>query len=114
MIPTLEDCKPDFRPVGYTVLVAVDVVEEKTAGGIILPGKHTERESSASEKGRVVAVSEMAFKGGDWVGVTDLPKVGDLVRFQRYAGGGEPVEFADGNKYRIVADTDLKGVYNGG
>jgi hypothetical protein len=69
MIPKLEDCKPGLRPMGYNVLVAVDVVEEKTAGGIILPGKHTERESSASEKGRVVAVSQMAFTGGDWTGV---------------------------------------------
>lgn len=112
MIPKLEDCKPGLRPMGYNVLVAVDVVEEKTAGGIILPGKHTERESSASEKGRIVAVSQMAFTGGDWVGVNDLPKAGDLVRFQRYAGGGEPVELADGNKYRIIADADLKGVYD--
>jgi len=54
----------------------------------------------------------MAFTGGDWVGVNDLPKAGDLVRFQRYAGGGEPIELADGNKYRIIADADLKGVYD--
>jgi len=112
MIPKLEDCKPGLRPMGYNVLVAVDVVEEKTAGGIILPGKHTERESSASEKGRIVDVSQMAFTGGDWTGVSDLPQAGDLVRFQRYAGGGEPIELADGNKYRIIADADLKGVYD--
>lgn len=109
MIPTLEDCKPGLRPMGYNVLIAVDVLEEKTAGGIIIPGKHKEREDSASEKGRLVAVSEMAFKGGDWSGVTDLPKAGDLVRFQRYAGN--EFEGEDGRKYRIVADSDLKGVY---
>jgi len=40
MIPKLEDCKPGLRPMGYNVLVAVDVVQEKSAGGIILPGAH--------------------------------------------------------------------------
>jgi len=109
MIPKLEDCNPGLRPMGYNVLVAVDVMEEKTAGGIYIPGKVAEREDSASEKGRIVAVSEMAFTGGDWAGVNDLPKAGDLVRFQRYAGNEFDGE--DGKKYRIVADTDLKGVY---
>lgn len=109
MIPKLEDCNPGLKPMGYNVLVAVDVMEEKTAGGIIIPGKIADREDSASEKGLLVAVSEMAFKGGDWTGVTELPGVGDLVRFQRYAGS--EFEADDGKKYRIVSDADLKGVY---
>lgn len=109
MIPTLDDCNPGLRPMGYNVLIAVDVAEEKTAGGIILPGKHIEREDSASEKGRIVAVSQMAFTGGDWAGVTDLPVAGNLVRFQRYAGS--EFEGEDGRKYRIVSDSDMKGIY---
>lgn len=111
MIPNLDDCKPGLRPMGYNVLIAVDAIEEKTAGGIIIPAKIADREDSASEKGRIVAVSEMAFKGGDWAGVSDLPKAGDLVRFQRYAGN--EFEGDDGKKYRIVSDADLKGVYDG-
>ena len=98
-----------FRPLHDRVLVRRIEAEEKTAGGIILPGKHTERENSASEKGRIVAVSQMAFTGGDWAGVTDLPKAGDLIRFQRYAGS--EFEGEDLLKYRIVSDSDLKGVY---
>lgn len=109
MIPKLEDCKPGFRPMGYNVIVALDVVEEKTIGGIILPTKHIEREQGAAEKGLIVAVSQMAFTGGDWSGVTDLPNVGDHVIFQRYAGTEREGE--DGKKYRIVSDADLKGVY---
>ena len=108
MIPKLEDCKPGLRPMGYNVLVALDVVEEKTLGGIILPTKHVERENSASEKGRIVDVSQMAFTGGDWSGVTDTPATGDVVMFQRYAG--TEFEGDDGCKYRIVTDSDLKGV----
>lgn len=110
MIPKLEDCTPGLKPMGYNVLVAVDVLEETTAGGIILPGKHREREDSASEQGRLVAVSPMAFKGGDWEG-TDVPEVGAAVLFQRYAG--TEFEGADKRKYRIIADSDLKGIFDG-
>lgn len=108
MIPNLEDCKPGLEPTGYNVLVALDVLEEKTAGGIFLPEKHKERENSASERGRLVNVSPMAFQGGDWAGVT-APKVGQEVLFQRYAG--TEFEGADRRKYRIIADEDLKGVF---
>jgi co-chaperonin GroES (HSP10) len=107
MIPNLSDCKPGLTPMGYNVLVAVDVLEEKTAGGIILPGKHVERENSASEKGRVVALSDMAFTGGDWAG-TRFPALGEAVLFQRYAGTEH--EGDDGRKYRVIADSDLKGI----
>ena len=110
MIPKLEDCKPGLKPMGYNVLVALDVLEEKTLGGIILPSKHVERENGASEKGRIVDVSPMAFQGGDWP--SDTPaKPGTVVLFQRYAG--TEFEGNDGRKYRIIADSDLKGLFNG-
>lgn len=110
MTPKLEECSPGLKPMGYNVLVALDVLQEKTEGGIILPDKHKNRENSASDRGRIVAVSEMAFKGGDWDGVP-VPAVGDEVLFQRHAGTEH--EGADGNKYRIIADADLKGIFNG-
>jgi co-chaperonin GroES (HSP10) len=110
MIPKLEDCRPGLEPMGYTVLVAINVLEEKTAGGIILPGKHLDRENGASEKGLIVAVSPMAFQGGDWQdGMAPAP--GATVLFQRYAG--TEFEGADGRKYRIVQDAELKGVFDG-
>lgn len=108
MTPKLEDCNPGLRPMGYNVLVAVDVVEEKTAGGIILPGKHTERETAAAERGRLVDASPMAFTGGDWSGA-EAPAIGSEVLFQRYAGND--FEGSDGRKYRVMPDTDLKGVF---
>lgn len=112
MIPKIEDCKPGLAPMGYNVLVALDVVEEVTAGGIIMPTKHKEREDSASEKGRIIGASPMAFSGGDWASVPEdqRPAVGAVVLFQRYAG--TEFEGEDKKKYRIVADTDLKGVYD--
>lgn len=108
MIPKIEDCAPGLRPVGYSLLVAMDVLEERTLGGIIIPDKHRDREDSASEKGLIVAISPMAFKGGDWAADTP-PAPGDTVLFQRYAG--TEFEGADGKKYRILKDEDLKGVF---
>jgi len=93
---------------GYNVLVAVEVLEERTAGGLILPERHKDREDAASEKGRLVGVSPMAFQGGDWTGINELPRIGDVVLFQRYAGS--EVEGEDGRKYRIMPDTDLRAV----
>ena len=108
MIPKLEDCTPGLMPTGYNVLVALDVLERKTAGGILLPEQHTEREDSAAERGRLVSASPMAFKGGDWEGAA-APAVGSEVLFQKYAG--HLFDGRDGKKYRVMADTDLKGVF---
>lgn len=109
MIPKLEDCNPGLRPTGYNVLIALDALEEKTVGGIILPTKHKEREDSAAERGRLVSVSPIAFSGADWTEQA-APKVGDQVLFQRYAGN--EFEGADGKKYRVMEDSDLKGVFD--
>lgn len=109
MIPKLSECAPGLRPTGYNVLVAVDVLEKRTAGGIILPEQHKDREDSASERGRLVAASPMAFKGGDWVDC-EAPDVGAAVLYQRYAGS--EFEGNDGRKYRVMADTDLKGIFD--
>lgn len=108
MIPKLEDCKPGLTPLGYTVLVALDTIAEKSDGGIIIPERHRNREDSASERGRIILMSAMAFKGGDWAGV-DHPQVGDTVLFQRYSG--TEIEGDDKKKYRIVDDKDLRGVF---
>lgn len=111
MIPKIEDCKPGLRPICYNVLVALDAMEE-TIGGIIIPTKHKERQDGAVEKGLIVAISDMAFKGGDWASIPEenAPKVGNVVQFQRYAGA--EFEGEDGKKYRIIADTDLKGIFD--
>lgn len=109
MIPTLSECKPGLKPTGYNVLVALDVLEEKTAGGIILPGQHKERQDSAAERGRLVDASPIAFTGGDWTDQAK-PSIGAEVLFQRYAGS--EFEGADGKKYRVMTDTDLKGVFD--
>ena len=71
-----------IQPVGYKVLIKVDGVEDKSAGGIYLPDTTREREESANDKGLLVAVGEMAF--ADWKG--RKPVAGDRVVFEKYAG----------------------------
>lgn len=108
MVPKLSDCQPGLKPMGYNILVAIDTLEEKTKGGILLPGQHKEREDSAATRGRLVDASPMAFTGGDWTGAA-APEIGVEVLFQKYAGN--EFEGQDGLKYRVMADTDLKGVF---
>lgn len=110
MIPTLDVCKPGLRPTHYNVLIAIDTHEEVTKGGIILTSSTRDRDDSAAERGRVVAVSPMAFKGGDWIDDCK-PAVGDVVLFKRYAGN--LIDGADGLKYRIMTDEEIRGIADG-
>ena len=115
MLPKLEDCKPPIRPTGYNVLVALDVVGKRSTGGIVLPDRFRNREDSASEKGLVVAVSPMAFKGGDWLDEPEPPKVGETVIFQRYDGKELDLEEETEEayiKYRVISDAAIKGICN--
>lgn len=110
MIPKLSDCKSPIRPTHYNIVVAIDMIGETTAGGIIMPEMLKDRENAASEKGLIVAVSPMAFKGADWDAETSPPKAGDTVLFQRHAGKEIDVDSSD-IKYRVIADDDIKGIF---
>lgn len=109
MIPELAQCKSPLRPTRYNVVVAIDIVGAKSAGGIIIPKATSEREDGASEKGRVVEVSPMAFKGGDWADEPNPPQAGDVVLFQRYEG--KEIKMDEGEvKYRVIPDDAIKGI----
>lgn len=111
MIPKIEDCKTPIRPTRYNLVVAIDMIAPVSAGGIIIPEKLRKREDSASERGIVVAVSPMAFKGGDWAADPNPPKVGDVILFQRYEG--KEIELDDDTvKYRVIPDESVKGIFD--
>ena len=48
-------------PMGYHLLIAMPKVEEKTKGGVILPGDAKNREDIASIVGKVVSVGQDAY-----------------------------------------------------
>ena len=91
-----------FTPLHDKVLVKRTEEEEKSAGGIVLPGSATETPS----QGEVVAVvTGKKTENGDIspVGVA----VGDTVIFGQY--GGNEIKI-DGDEYLILSESDIFGV----
>ena len=90
-----------FTPLHDKVLVKRTEEEEKSAGGIVLPGSATEKPS----QGEVIAVGPgKKSENGDVspVGVA----VGDTVIFGQY--GGNEIKI-DGEEYLILSDSDIFG-----
>jgi co-chaperonin GroES (HSP10) len=80
----------ELKPTGHFVLVEDEVVENVSAGGIILnTGSEAKREQAGMDFGRIIAFGPIAYKDikgcktpEDW-GV----KVGDLIEYSgRYEG----------------------------
>lgn len=113
-IPSLTDCNPGFQPTEYNVVIRPEEFETVTSGGIILTDTTTERDGLAAVRGRLVAVSPLAFTYHDapgakprsgWVRGTSPPQVGDAVIFKKY--GGILVDGDDGAEYRLLKDSDV-------
>lgn len=113
-IPQLSDCNPGFLPTEYNVVVRPEEVETVTKGGILLADSTQERDGLAAVRGRLVAVSPLAFTYHDapgakprsgWVRGTAPPQVGDAVIFKKY--GGILVDGDDGAEYRLLKDSDV-------
>ncbi len=106
-IPSLSECNPGIRPSEFNVLVLPEVVEEKTAGGIILPGAAKDAKDAAGQRGRLVAISPVAF---DYASFPEgsKPVVGDVVLFAKFAG--TLVTGLDGRDFRLMKDRDIMAV----
>lgn len=93
-----------IKPMEYKVLIRPKVVEEKTAGGIILPEQTRDKEKYAQVEGELVAVGAIAFTDPDWL---ERPKVGDTVLYDRYAG----CTVKDGDdEFRLINDKEIGAV----
>lgn len=94
-----------ITPVGVSILVFPDQVEEVTESGIVVgTSQQVEREQLAQTDGVVVAISEYAFH--------DEPKprckVGDRVIMAKYAGMVR--KGIDEQTYRLIKDNDVVAV----
>jgi chaperonin GroES len=88
------------------VIVRREEEEQKTAGGILLPGSAQEKPN----RGEVVAVgSGRVLDNGDTRAV-DV-KVGDVVVFGQYAGN-DKID-VDGEELIILSESDIKAVVEG-
>ena len=94
-----------IRPLHDRVIVKRIDAEEKTAGGIIIPG-------SAKEKpvqGEVVAVGAGARDDSGRTIPMDV-KVGDIVLFSKW--GGTEIKL-DGTEVLVLKESDIIGVIEG-
>lgn len=95
--------KAGILPTGGHLLVLPDKVEEKTAGGIIIPETSREKEQQAATKGTLIAIGP-----GAWLDLDDgspWAQVGDKISYARYSGvsmvGKDSVE------YVLINDNDV-------
>ena len=107
---TAEVVVPDNppAPMGYHILMVMPKVEEKTKGGVLLPGDAKNREDIASIVGKVVSVGKDAypdtdprFASGPWC------QENDWVMVSKYSG--HRFEF-DGVEMRILNDDAILAV----
>ncbi|WP_417566178.1 co-chaperone GroES [Marinobacter sp.] len=91
-----------IRPLHDRVVVRRKEEEEKTAGGIVLPGNAKEKPS----QGEVIAVGNgRILENGETRALA--VKVGDTVVFGQYAGNTVKV---DGEELLIMSENDIYGV----
>ncbi|MFP5414925.1 MAG: co-chaperone GroES [Gammaproteobacteria bacterium] len=92
-----------IRPLHDRVVVRRKAEEEKTAGGILLPGSAKEKPN----RGEVIAVGIGTVNDKGDVRPLDV-KVGDKVIFGTYAGNN--VEDTDGSELIVMRESDIFGV----
>ncbi len=92
-----------IRPLHDRVVVRRKAEEEKTAGGILLPGSAKEKPN----RGEVIAVGIGTVNDKGDVRPLDV-KVGDKVIFGTYAGN--VVEDTDGSELIVMRESDIFGV----
>lgn len=108
-----------LKPNGYYVLIKVQEIDTKSAGGIELPREFVDREQGGHDEGEIVAFGPLAFTG-----VTGIPAthegntldvhqraalwgtaIGERVIYERY--DGKDLREKTGETYRLVQDQHL-------
>jgi co-chaperonin GroES (HSP10) len=93
-----------IEPRGTLVLVKMNLLEQKTASGIIKCSvEELERKQMGQVKGILVAVGEDAYHD-----FKNAPKVGDHVFVKKYSG--VHIETNDGHAYRMCQDLEAPAV----
>ena len=95
-----------IRPLHDRVIVRREEEEQKTAGGILLPGSAQEKPN----RGEVVAVGSGRVLDNGVVRAVDV-NVGDVVVFGQYAGN-DKID-VDGEELIILSESDIKAVVEG-
>lgn len=91
-----------LKPVGRAVLVKPYMVEERTAGGLILPEQVRNKDQLAEQRAVLVEAGEHAWRDEP----TPRARPGDRILFSKWAGY-QAIGPADDQVYRIVNDSDI-------
>lgn len=96
-----------IEPAGHRVLVKVEEVEKKTAGGIIIADTIRDKMTEANIFGTIVKIGQNAWKAFDdgvpWA------KEGDRVAFAKY--GGFVIEDPNTKEqFRLLNDEDITAI----
>lgn len=97
-----------FEPTQFNVLVRVQDVETKTAGGLILADETVEKKKFARQRGTLVAASPLAFTYATWPDEESKPKIGNSVVFAKY--NATEFEGDDGETYWLMKDESIIGI----
>jgi chaperonin GroES len=94
------------QPLDLRVVVMPDAVEQKSAGGIIIPDTTQDREKYATVKATLIAVGENAWEeAAARSTLFHKPLPGARVMIAKY--GGVLFKGPDGADYRILNDVDV-------
>ncbi len=91
-----------FRPLHDRVLVKPADQEEKTSGGIIIPGTAQEK----PQEGKVIAVGPGARREDGSIAKLDV-KVGDKVLYGKWSGSEIKIK---GDTLMIMKESDILGI----
>jgi co-chaperonin GroES (HSP10) len=95
------------RPQGYKMLIALPEYEEKTDGGVFLPGQAIDREQTASIVGFVIDLGDLCYLDSNKFPTGAWCKKGDWVIFRAYSGTRIKVH---GREFRIINDDTVEAV----
>ena len=95
------------KPQGYKMLIALPELEEKTDGGVIIPGATLDREQTASIVGFVIELGPLCYMDGNKFPTGAWCKQGDWVIFRAYSGTRIKVL---GKEFRLINDDTVEAV----
>ena len=108
-----------IKPLGFYVLIEMELVEETSAGGIILDRDLVSKEQDATDTGYVRAIGPTAYAGYpgcDVDSVLERPyemwglEIGQKIEYRKFEGKKSSVGGYE--NYRYIPDSHIIGVIN--
>lgn len=100
------DDTPDNVPVavGWRLIIQVPTLEEKSAGGVMLPDQARDSSRTLAQVGKVIDAGPLAYKRDDMASAPPWCAVGDWVMFPLY--GGQKFTMG-GVEFRVLNDDEV-------